>query len=120
MLSTFERVSDGNEQIAYLRSSIIGYSFRVYPGICEHEEEYWQENSREASFKRISERLCGLIRDVRDIREKDYRSKDVLDIELAGFQVITTLMELMVEAVLSPGKAYSKLLGSTAYRINIM
>ena len=42
--------------------------------------------------------------------EKIYRSRDVLDIELAGFHVITTLLELMIDAVQSPDKAYSQLL----------
>ena len=41
---------------------------------------------------------------------KIYRSKVVVDIELAGFQVITTLLELMTEAVCHPEKAYSQLL----------
>ena len=34
----------------------------------------------------------------------------MLDIELAGFRIIGTLLELMIEAVCSPEKAYSKLL----------
>ena len=34
----------------------------------------------------------------------------MLDIELAGFQIITTLLDLMIEAVCTPEKAYSKLL----------
>ena len=42
--------------------------------------------------------------------EKIYRSRDVLDIELAGFHVISTLLELMIDAVQSPDKAYSQLL----------
>ena len=42
--------------------------------------------------------------------EKIYRSRDVLDIELAGFHVISTLLELMIDAVQSPEKAYSQLL----------
>ena len=41
---------------------------------------------------------------------KIYCAKDVLDIELAGYQVITTLIDLMIEAVRYPDKAYSKLL----------
>ena len=41
---------------------------------------------------------------------KIYHSKDVVDIELAGFQVISTLIDLMVEAVRHPDKAYSQLL----------
>ena len=39
-----------------------------------------------------------------------YRSRDVLDIELAGFRIISTLLELMIDAVRSPEKAYSQLL----------
>lgn len=42
--------------------------------------------------------------------EKIYRSRDVLDIELAGFRIISTLLELMIDAVCSPEKAYSQLL----------
>ena len=41
---------------------------------------------------------------------KIYCAKDVLDIELAGYQVITTLVDLMIEAVRYPHKAYSQLL----------
>lgn len=36
--------------------------------------------------------------------------KRCTDIELAGYQVITTLIDLMIEAVRYPDKAYSKLL----------
>ena len=42
--------------------------------------------------------------------EKIYRSKDVVDIELAGFKIIMTLLDLLIEAVMSPEKAYSQLL----------
>ena len=42
--------------------------------------------------------------------DKIYFSKDVVDIELAGFQVITTLIDLMIDAVRYPEKAYSQLL----------
>ena len=53
--------------------------------------------------------------------EKIYRSRDVLDIELAGFRIISTLLELMIDAVHSPRKAYSQLLinrVSSQYNIN--
>lgn len=42
--------------------------------------------------------------------EKIYRSKDVVDIELAAFKIIMTLLDLLIEAVMSPEKAYSQLL----------
>lgn len=39
-----------------------------------------------------------------------YRSRDVLDIELAGFRIISTLLELMIDAVRSPERHIRKLL----------
>ena len=41
---------------------------------------------------------------------KIYKSKDVVDIELAGYKVISTLLEQMIEAVCHPEKTYSQLL----------
>lgn len=40
--------------------------------------------------------------------KKIYRSSEVLDIELAGYKIILTLLEHLVAAVLSPEKAYSQ------------
>ena len=43
------------------------------------------------------------------------------DIELAGFRIISTLLELMIDAVRSPQKAYSQLLinrVSSQYKIH--
>lgn len=39
-----------------------------------------------------------------------YNSREVTDIDLAGYRIIYTLLELMTEAVLQPDKAYSRLL----------
>jgi dGTPase len=39
-----------------------------------------------------------------------YRSKDVLDIELAGHRIIGYLLEMFTDAIRNPGHAYSKLL----------
>jgi dGTPase len=39
-----------------------------------------------------------------------YHSKDVVDIELAGFHVMTSLTDTMVGAVMNPERAYSQLL----------
>jgi dGTPase len=45
----------------------------------------------------------------------------VLEVELAGFRIISTLLDLMIEAVLYPEREYSKLLinrVSSQYEIN--
>lgn len=43
-------------------------------------------------------------------RNRIYKSKEVTDIDLAGYQIIYTLLELMTDAVLHPEKSYSQLL----------
>lgn len=109
---TFNLVSDTNEQIAYLRSSVIGLLIKECTGVfLEHEAEILSGTFDNPLIKRISERPAQAYKHCADISfTKVYRSRDVLDIELAGFQVISTLLELMIDAVTSPDKAYSQLL----------
>ena len=50
-----------------------------------------------------------------------YRSREVLDVELAGYKIIDTLLELFTDAIVRPDKAYSKRLidrVSSQYQIN--
>ena len=109
---TFHIVSDNNEQIAYLRSSVIGLLIRECTRVfLEHEAEILSGTFEGALIKHISERPANAYKHCAEVSlKKIYRSRDVLDIELAGFRVISTLLELMVDAVTSPGKAYSELL----------
>ena len=39
-----------------------------------------------------------------------YKNNSVVDIELAGFKIIGTLLDLLTEAVMNPEKKYSQLL----------
>lgn len=109
---TFHIVNDTNEQIAYLRSSVIGMLIRECTQVfMNHEHEILAGTFEGALIKHISERPAAAYQHCAEVSlEKIYRSQDVLDVELAGFRVISTLLELMVEAVTSPEKAYSKLL----------
>ncbi|MCD8310716.1 MAG: dNTP triphosphohydrolase, partial [Prevotellaceae bacterium] len=112
ILSIFEKVSDTNEQIAYLRSCVIGLLIEECVQAFLAGEELMMEGKYEGS---LIDHICPLpaaayAHCAAVSREKIYRARDVLDIELAGFRIITTLLELMIEAVCSPGKTYSKLL----------
>lgn len=65
----------------------------------------------ESLIKHITERPAAAYQHCAEVSfKKIYRSRDVLDIELAGFRIISTLLELMIDAVRSPEKAYSQLL----------
>ena len=109
---TFHIVSDNNEQIAYLRSSVIGLLIKECTKVfLEHESEILSGTFENPLIKRISERPAQAYRRCSEISfAKIYRSRDVLDIELAGFRVISTLLELMINAITSPDKTYSQLL----------
>lgn len=109
---TLKIVSDANEQIAYLRSSVIGMLIRECTRVfLENESRILEGNFEGSLIRHISAGPAAAYRHCAEVSlEKIYRSRDVLDIELAGFRIISTLLELMIEAVCSPQKAYSQLL----------
>ena len=108
----FNIVEDENEQIAYLRATVIGILIKECTKVFIENEEAILDGSFEgALIKHISPPLSEAYNQCTKVAvEKIYRSRDVLDIELAGFHVISTLLELMIDAVQSPEKAYSELL----------
>ena len=101
-----------NEQIVYLRSCVINCleqeCVRVF---VENEEQLLAGTFEGSLIKHISDvprqayRLCA-----ETAEQKIYHCKDVVDIEIAGYQVISTLMDLMVHAVTHTDQAFSKLL----------
>ena len=108
----FSFVTDGNEQMAYLRATVIGILIKECTKVfMENEEAILNGTFEGALIKHISSPLSESYKECSRVAvEKIYRSRDVLDIELAGFHVISTLLELMINAVQSPEKAYSQLL----------
>ena len=119
----YEFVSDSNEQIAYLRATVIGILVQECTHVfIENEESILEGNFNGSLIKHISQPLKEAYDKCSEIAvNKIYKSRDVVDIELAGFHVISTLLELMIDAVQSPEKAYSQLLinrVSSQYDIN--
>lgn len=105
-------VTDANEQIAYLRSCVIGALIKECTRVfIENEEQILEGKFEGALIKHISHPLRTAYESCSKVAyQKIYRSDLVLDIELAGFRVISTLIDLMINAVRSPEKAYSQLL----------
>ena len=103
-------VTDVNEQIAYLRSSVVGQLVdecaRVF---VEHEEEILSGAFTGSLIKRLPAQSAAAYEACSALAfEKIYRSTEVLDVELGGYKIILTLLDHLVEAVLNPSKAYSK------------
>ena len=108
----FRSVTDVNEQVVYLRSCVIGLleqeCVRVF---MENESAMLSGTFSGTLIGSMNDRLRTAYKACEEVAyEKIYRCKDVLDIDLAGYRIIYTLLELMIEAVLEPEKAYSKLL----------
>ena len=103
-------VSDMNEQIAYLRSSVIGQLVSECSQAFLNNEEAILSGTLEGSLvNNVSPKVADAYKTCSDLAvKKIYKSPEVLDIELAGYRIIYTLMEYFVEAVLHPEKTYSK------------
>ena len=110
--SVLEKVTDVNEQIVYLRSCCIGALEAACVDVfVKNEEAILNGTFKDSLVKHIE----GRIGDAYKACEKTsydhiYRSKDVVDIELAGYKIISTLIDLFTTAAMTPDGAYSKLL----------
>ena len=107
-----ETLEDVNEQIVYLRSCVINCleqeCVRVF---VEHEEEFLAGTFEGSLIKHIAEVPRLAYKECeRTAYAHIYHCKDVVDIEIAGYKVITQLTDLMIKAVTEPDKAFSKLL----------
>lgn len=105
-------VNDDNEKVAYLRSAVIGKLIQECTNaFLENEEDILNGRLDAPLISKISECPRKAYEKCTDVAySKIYCSKYVLDVEMAGYQVIYTLLELMIDAVRNPDKAYSKLL----------
>lgn len=105
-------VDDVNEQIVYLRSCVINcLEQECVRTFVEHEEEILAGTFNSSLIEHISSTPRRAYEACVDIAyKKIYHCKDVVDIEIAGYSVITTLTDLMVKAVTHSEKAFSQLL----------
>lgn len=105
-------VDDINEQIVYLRSCVINnleqQCVRVF---IENEQAILSGTFEGSLIKHIDDLPRRAYEQCeRTAYGKVYHCKDVVDIELAGYKVITTLTDLMVQAVTHSDRAFSQLL----------
>lgn len=109
-LETMKMVSDVNEQIAYLRSSVIGQLIDECSAVfAENEKSILEGTFNSTLIKNLPIQSATAYNTCSQVAfAKIYRSSEVLDVELAGYKIILTLLEHLVGAVLSPEKAYSQ------------
>ena len=112
MKEVMTMVTDINEQIAYLRSCVIGLLVYECSQVFINNEEVFLRGKFEGPIiNHISQTPREAYQTCTDTAYKYiYKSGDVLDIELAGNRIISVLLDKLTHAVLYPEKAYSKLL----------
>lgn len=122
--ATFAYVTDINEQIVYLRSCVINsLEHACVRTFIDHESDIMQGRFKGSLIEHLPEPLLTAYRRCEEIAQKRiYCHHDVLDVELAGYRIIYTLLELFMDAaVLNPHHAYGRLLlsrVSSQYQLN--
>ena len=104
--------TDAGDQIKFLRSCVINALERACVQVfVENEAAILSGTFTGSLIRHLPERLKTAYENCAAVAHKRiYLSKEVVDIELSGFHIIYTLLELMCEAVISPEKKYSQLL----------
>ncbi|RGW44609.1 deoxyguanosinetriphosphate triphosphohydrolase [Segatella copri] len=105
-----EELTDENEKVVYMRASVIGkLENECVAAFLAHEEEILAGTFEGSLIDHISERQKKAYKECEKISySKIYQSKPVLDIELSGYKIMATLMEVFVEAAVNPSRFYSK------------
>ncbi len=105
-----EGVTDNNEKIVYLRACVIGkLENECVKVFVEHEDEILNgtfegslidhiDTLQQGAYERCSKLSLARI----------YKSKPVIDVEISGYQIMQTLMQQFVGAVVHPERFYSK------------
>ena len=105
-----EELTDENEKVVYMRASVIGKLENECVAVfLAHEEEILAGTFEGCLIDHISERQKKAYKECEKISySKIYQSKPVLDIELSGYQIMATLMEVFIKAAVNPSRFYSK------------
>ncbi len=117
-----EELSDPNEKIQYLRACVIGLlENECVKVFIDHEQEILEGTYSGSLIDAISPVPCKAYQHCAELsRERIYKSQPVLDVELSGYHIMATLMELMVEAIEHPDRYYSQqLIGRVSSQYDI-
>lgn len=104
--------TDTDDRIVYYRSCVINALERACVQIfLDHEQEILEGRFSGSLIDHLPFRLHEAYhRCEQTAKGRIYCCKEVADVDLAGYHIIYTLLELMTDAVMAPGKAYSSLL----------
>ena len=117
-----EGLTDENEKVVYMRACVIGCLERACAeAFVDNEEEILSGRFMGSLIDAIpapqhaAYQRCTMLS-----KQRIYRSKPVLDVELSGYKIMETLMEQMTAAVMHPERYYSQqLIGRVSSQYDI-
>ncbi|MBW8324077.1 MAG: deoxyguanosinetriphosphate triphosphohydrolase [Prolixibacteraceae bacterium] len=110
MNETLNLVADPNEQIAYLRASVIGKLVKQCVDVFgEKQQDIFAGSFQKALIDQVHPTSLAAIKEIKEVSIKNiYNDRSVVEIEISGYQIIGTLLEVFTEAVLKPKEGFSK------------
>ena len=110
MNETLNVVSDPNEQIAYLRASVIGKLANQCVDIFwEKQDEILSGRFQHPLIEHVHPTSMAAMKIIREASIKNiYNDRSVVEVEISGYQIIGTLLEVFIEAILNPEEEISK------------
>jgi len=102
----YQTIGDENEAIAYLRSKCINSLVNACAAeYLNHDEEIISATYNDSLFSVLFESCPSLVQIEKISLEKIYRHPKVLEIEIAGYHIMSGLLQLYVPAVLRTNKS---------------
>lgn len=107
---TLDLVSDRNEQIAYLRATVIGKLVKQCVDVFwKKQEEILSGDFQSPLIDHVPAVSLAAIQKIKKESIRNiYNDRSVIEIEISGYQIIGTLLEVFVDAILDPQKGISK------------
>ena len=105
-----EGLTDDNEKVVYLRACVIGkLENECVRTFVDNEEAILSGTFKGSLIDHIAQPQAeAYSRCAHLSRQRIYRSKPVLDVELSGYKIMETLMLQMTEAIMHPERYYSQ------------
>lgn len=117
-----EQLTDKNEKVVYMRACVIGkLENECVEAFVANEDAILSGTFEGSLIEKIHPQPCEAYKRCSAMSyKKIYRSKPVLDVELAGYKIMDTLMTQMIEAACHPERYYSKqLIGHVSSQYDI-
>ena len=108
--NTLQRVTDKNEQISYLRAGVIGKLIHECMNVfIQNQEQIMDGEFRGSLIGSVHKKQAEAMKVVKKISFSEiYNHRSVVEIEIAGYKIIGTLLEEFISAVIQPENLYRK------------